>query len=75
MVKYVILLGGAVVRDGTMIDIRRRRCDRHGCLSLRRLVAQHGPDAAVAHPRPALLPDARATVPNAGGGLTWCMFQ
>ena len=47
IVKYVILFGGVVVRDATMVDIRCRRCDRHGCLSLPRLVAQHGLDAAV----------------------------
>jgi hypothetical protein len=43
----VILLGDVATRDVTMIDIRCGRCDRHGHLSVKRLLARYGPDAAM----------------------------
>jgi hypothetical protein len=43
----VILLGEIAERGATMLEIRSARCDRHGRLSVARLLAEFGPDAAV----------------------------
>jgi hypothetical protein len=45
--KDVILLGEVAARGATMIEIRCGRCDRHGRLSVKRLLARYGPDAAI----------------------------
>jgi len=47
MAKDVILLGELAARGAAMLDIRCGRCDRHGRLSVQRLLAQYGPDAPV----------------------------
>jgi len=47
MAKDVIVLGEVAARDWTMIDIRCGRCDRHGRLPMKRLMARYGSDAAV----------------------------
>jgi hypothetical protein len=49
MAKDVILLGEVAARGATMIEVRCGRCDRHGRLSVKRLLAQYGPDVAVGH--------------------------
>jgi hypothetical protein len=49
MAKDVILLGEVAARDATMIQIRCGRCDRHGRLSVARLLAEYGPDVPVGH--------------------------
>jgi len=38
MARDVILFGEAAARGATMIDIRCGRCDRHGRLSVKRLL-------------------------------------
>jgi len=45
MAKDFISLGDVAARVA-MIDIRCSRCDRHGRLSVQRLLAEHGADAA-----------------------------
>ena len=42
-----ILFGDIAARGATMLEMRCGRCDRHGRLSVQRLLAQYGPDAAV----------------------------
>jgi hypothetical protein len=49
MAKDLILLGEVAARGATMLEIRCRRCDRHGRLSVARLLAQYGPAVAVRH--------------------------
>ena len=39
--------GEVAARDVAMIDIRCGRCDRHGRLSVKRLLARYGPDASL----------------------------
>jgi hypothetical protein len=43
--RDVILLGEIAARSATMLEIRCGRCDRHGRLSVARLLAEHGPGA------------------------------
>jgi hypothetical protein len=38
-------LGDIAGRGAVMLEIRCGRCDRHGRLSVRRLLIEHGPDA------------------------------
>jgi hypothetical protein len=45
MARDVILLGEIAARGATMLEIRCGRCDRHGRLSVARLLAEHGPNA------------------------------
>jgi hypothetical protein len=45
----VITLGAVAARGAETIDIRCSRCDRHGRLSVARLMAEHGPNAAMGH--------------------------
>ncbi len=40
-------LGEVAARGKTMLELRGGGCDRHGRLSVKRLIAQHGPDATV----------------------------
>ena len=47
MAKDYIPLGDVAARDVTLIDIRCGRCDRHGRLSVSRLMARYGPDASI----------------------------
>jgi len=47
MAKDVILLGEVAARDVAMIDIRCSRCERHGRLSVKRMMARYGPDASL----------------------------
>jgi hypothetical protein len=47
MAKDVILLGEVAARGATMLDIRCGQCDRHGRLSVQRLLAEYGPDARI----------------------------
>ena len=47
MAKDLILLGEVAVRGATTLEIRCRRCDRQGSLSVRRLLAQYGPAVAM----------------------------
>jgi hypothetical protein len=47
MAKDLILLGEVAARGATTLEIRCRRCDRHGRLSVARLLAQFGPEAAM----------------------------
>ena len=41
------MLGEVAARDVTMIDIRCGRCDRHGRLSVKRLLADWGAEASL----------------------------
>jgi len=47
MANDVILLGEVAARGVRVLDIRCGRCDRHGRLSLARLVEEYGADAPV----------------------------
>jgi len=47
MARDFISLGDVAARDVAMIDIRCGRCDRHGRLSVQRLMARYGPDASL----------------------------
>jgi len=47
MAKDEIVLGEAAARGAAMLDIRCSRCDRHGRLSVKRLLAEWGPDASI----------------------------
>jgi hypothetical protein len=47
MARDVILLGDVADRGAQMIEIRCRRCDRHGRLSVARLLAEYGQQAPV----------------------------
>jgi hypothetical protein len=47
--KDVILLGDVAERGAEMIEIRCGRCDRAGRLSVARLIAEHGPGAAIGY--------------------------
>ena len=47
MARDVILLGEVAERGATMIELRCGRCDRQGRLSTARLLAEHGPGAAM----------------------------
>ena len=47
MAKDVIVLGEVAARDVTMIDIRCGRCERHGRLLIKRLLAEWGPDTSI----------------------------
>jgi hypothetical protein len=49
MASDVILLGDVADRGAELIEIRCGRCDRAGRLSVARLLAEHGPDAAIGH--------------------------
>jgi hypothetical protein len=49
MAKDFIPLSDVAACGATMIDIRCGRCDRHGRLSVQRLLARYGPDAAMGH--------------------------
>ena len=46
-VRDVILLGEVAERGAAMIEIRCGRCERAGRLSVARLLAEHGPGAAM----------------------------
>ena len=45
MANDVYSLGAIAARGATMLEIRCGRCERHGRLSVARLLAAHGPDA------------------------------
>jgi hypothetical protein len=45
MAKDVYSLGDIAERGATMLEIRCGRCDRHGRLSVARLLSEHGPNA------------------------------
>jgi hypothetical protein len=45
--KDSILLGEVAARGARMIELRCGRCDRHGRLSVARLLAEYGADAPV----------------------------
>jgi len=45
--KGLITLGEVAARDVATIDIRCGRCDRHGRLSVKRLLCSYGPDASI----------------------------
>ena len=45
MANDVYSLGAIAARGATMLEIRCGRCDRHGRLSVARLLAEHGPNA------------------------------
>jgi hypothetical protein len=45
MARDTYSLGDIAARRATMLDIRCGRCDRHGRLSVARLLAEHGPNA------------------------------
>jgi hypothetical protein len=45
MAQEAYSLGDIAARGATMLEIRCGRCDRHGRLSVARLLAVHGPDA------------------------------
>jgi hypothetical protein len=47
MAADVITLGEVAARGAEMIEFRCGRCGRHGCLAVARLLAEHGPDAAM----------------------------
>jgi hypothetical protein len=47
MAKDSILLGEVAARGARMIELRCGRCDRHGRLSVQRLLAQYGANAPV----------------------------
>jgi hypothetical protein len=47
MVRDVITLGEVAARGAVMIELRCGQCDQHGRLSVARLLAEHGPDAAM----------------------------
>jgi len=47
MAKDVILPGEVAARGATISDMRCGRCDRHGRLSVRRLLAEWGADASI----------------------------
>ena len=47
MAKDVILLGEVAARGAAMIELRCGRCERHGRLSVRRLLAEWGSDASI----------------------------
>ena len=49
MVRGVITLGEVAERGAEMIEIRCGRCDRAGLLSVARLLAEYGRDAAMGH--------------------------
>ena len=49
MARDVITLGEVAERGGEMIEIRCGRCDRTGRLSVARVLAEHGPSAAMGH--------------------------
>jgi len=42
-----VLLGEVAARGATISDMRCGRCDRHGRLSVRRLLAEWGADASI----------------------------
>ena len=50
MARDFISLGDVAARDVAMIDIRCGRCDRHGRLSVARLMAEWGADASIRAP-------------------------
>jgi len=45
--RDVIVLGQVAARGAAMIELRCGRCDRHGRLSVKRPLAQWGPDASL----------------------------
>jgi hypothetical protein len=45
MAKDVYSLGDIAGRGAVMLEIRCGRCERHGRLSVRRLLIEHGPNA------------------------------
>ena len=47
MARDVIALGEVAAKGAAMIDIRCGRCERHGRLSVRRLLASYAPDASI----------------------------
>jgi len=47
MAKHYIPLGDVAGRNVAMIHIRCSRCDRHGRLSVNRLMAEWGADASI----------------------------
>ena len=47
MAGDVIVLGQVAAKGATMIELRCGRCDRHGRLSVQRLLAEWGADAAL----------------------------
>jgi hypothetical protein len=47
MAKIYILLGEVAERGATTIDIKCRRCDRHGRLNMARLLQEYGPQSPV----------------------------
>jgi hypothetical protein len=47
MAKDSILLGEVAARGAGMIELRCGRCDRHGRLSVKRLLAEYGGDASL----------------------------
>ena len=47
MARDVITLGEVAERGAAMIEIRCGRCERAGRLSVARLLAEHGPNAAM----------------------------
>jgi len=47
MAQDYIPLGAMADRGAAMLEIRCGRCERHGCLSVKRLLARYGPDAAM----------------------------
>ena len=49
MARDVILLGEVVARRATMIEIRCGRCDRHGRVSVARLMPEFGANTAMGH--------------------------
>jgi len=49
MARDVITLGDVAERGAEMIEIRCGRCDRAGRLSVERLLAEHGPGAAMGY--------------------------
>jgi hypothetical protein len=49
MARDVFTLGDVVERGAVMLEIRCGRCDRSGRLSVARLLAEHGPGAAMGH--------------------------
>jgi hypothetical protein len=55
MARDVITLGDVAERGAEMIEIRCGRCDRTGRLSVARLLAEHGPGAAMGHVMHALV--------------------
>ena len=48
MARDLITLGEVAEHGAAMIEVRCGRCDRRGRLNTARLLAEHGPDAAIA---------------------------